>query len=258
MPPISRAAGGVGIVVMPVLLRSRVHPGTYGGRPLRYRSAGGAGPAEGAAVDRHTRRPQVHGMTHRTVLPACLAGALAFGCAPGASPRAPELPPSQAAFWEALTSLCGHAYEGDLVERVPPDEAFGARPLVMHVRECEPDVIRIPFHIGENRSRTWVISRSPDGLRLKHDHRHEDGSPEELTWYGGDTAGAGTAQRQEFLADAETAAMLPAAATNVWTVEVRPGETFVYALRREGTERRLRVEFDLSDPVGPPPAPWGF
>jgi hypothetical protein len=111
--------------------------------------------------------------------------------------------------------------------------------------------------VGENRSRTWVISRTADGLRLKHDHRHEDGTPEELTWYGGDTAVFGEPHRQEFPADAETATMLPAAATNVWTVEVRPGQVFAYALRREGTERRLRVDFDLTRPVAPPPPPWG-
>jgi hypothetical protein len=49
----------------------------------------------------------------------------------------------------------------------------------------------------------------------------------------------------------------PAAVTNVWTMEVIPGERFAYALRREGTDRRFRVEFDLTRPVAPPPAPWG-
>ena len=48
----------------------------------------------------------------------------------------------------------------------------------MHVRECSEDAIRIPFHVGEDRSRTWVVTRTANGLRLKHDHRHEDGSEE--------------------------------------------------------------------------------
>jgi hypothetical protein len=43
----------------------------------------------------------------------------------------------------------------------------------------------------------------------------------------------------------------------VWTVEVHPGEAFVYALRREGTDRRFRMRFDLTRPVAAPPAPWG-
>jgi len=51
--------------------------------------------------------------------------------------------------------------------------------------------------------------------------------------------------------------MLPEAATNVWTIEIVPGELFAYGLRREGTDRRFRVEFDLTRPIDPPPAPWG-
>jgi hypothetical protein len=127
----------------------------------------------------------------------------------------------------------------------------------MHVRECSPDEIRIPFHVGDDRSRTWVLTRTPEGLRLKHDHRHADGSEDAVTQYGGDTRDGGTAEWQEFAADAHTALLIPAASTNVWTVEVVPGDLFAYALRREGTDRRFRVEFDLTRPVPAPPAPWG-
>lgn len=125
------------------------------------------------------------------------------------------------------------------------------------LRECDDDVIRIPFHVGDDRSRTWVVSRTGNGLRLKHDHRHEDGSEDEITQYGGDTAGPGTVTRQEFPADAHTTALIPAAATNVWTLELVPGRSFVYALRREGTDRRFRIAFDLARPVAAPRAPWG-
>jgi hypothetical protein len=196
-------------------------------------------------------------MSKSHIFSVALAASLAAACAAPA-PTPETLPPPQEAFWSALQELCGQAFEGELVERVPPDDVFTGRHLVMHVRECDDQVIRIPFHVGENRSRTWVISRTDDGLRLKHDHRHEDGTDEELTWYGGDTAEPGSAYRQEFPADDETAGMLPEAATNVWTVEVHPGDMYAYALRREGTERRLRVEFDLTRPVDPPPPPWGF
>ena len=43
--------------------------------------------------------------------------------------------------------------------------------------------------------------------------------------------------------------------TNVWQVEVSAG-TYAYQLSREG--RLFRVEFDLTKPVAPPPAPWGW
>jgi hypothetical protein len=163
----------------------------------------------------------------------------------------------QADFWNALQQLCGNAYEGQVVDAPAGDTTFTNRQLVMHVRHCDEATIRIPFHVGENRSRTWVISRTPDGLRLKHDHRHEDGTDDQVTMYGGDTAGEGTATSQEFPADEFTAALIPEARTNFWTIEIVPGQQYVYALRREGTDRRFRIEFDLTRTVEAPPPPWG-
>lgn len=161
-------------------------------------------------------------------------------------------------FWGMLRALCGQAFEGRLVEGTAPgDAAFGGQRLVMHVRACGDAEIRIPFHVGEDRSRTWVLTRTVTGLRLKHDHRHADGSPDRVTQYGGDAVAAGAPHRQEFAADAWTAKLIPAARTNVWTMAIEPGATFTYALRRESEGRRFRVEFDLTRPVAPPPAPWG-
>jgi hypothetical protein len=178
---------------------------------------------------------------------------------PAAAPAADvSMAPEQQQFWASLEELCGNAYEGRIIEVPAGDTVFTGQRLVMHVRECDGDVIRIPFHVGDNRSRTWVFTRLDDGIRLKHDHRHEDGTDDDVTMYGGDTAAPGTAQSQEFPADAHTAELIPAAATNVWTVEVVPGQVYAYALRREGTDRRIRIEFDLTSPVQPPPAPWGF
>lgn len=162
----------------------------------------------------------------------------------------------QQQFWNALTELCDNAYSGTATEAPEGDTTFD-QPLVMHVRSCSDSEIRIPLHVGEDRSRTWVITRTDSGLRLKHDHRHEDGTEDEQTQYGGDTANQGTAERQEFPADAFTAELIPEAATNVWTIEIVPGDMFAYALRREGTDRRFRIEFDLTETVEAPPAPWG-
>jgi hypothetical protein len=165
---------------------------------------------------------------------------------------------AQQEFWSALENLCDQAFEGTLTEAPAGDTTFAGKALIMHVRQCAPGEIRIPFHVGEDRSRTWVISQTATGLRLKHDHRHEDGSEDPVTQYGGDTSDAGSAELQEFRADSLTAALIPAAATNVWSIEVLPGRRFAYALRREGTDRRFRIEFDLGRSVPPPPAPWGY
>ena len=186
---------------------------------------------------------------------APLAALALAGCAtvPSGTP--------QDQFFSRLMALCGKAYEGRIAS--PPVEAdanFAGKRLVMHVRECSGDVIRIPFHVGEDRSRTWVVTRTADGLRLKHDHRHEDGSEDKLTQYGGDTVSEGTAARQEFPADPFSKELfvrenIPQSATNVWAMEVEPGRIFAYELRRPN--RFFRVDFDLSRPVAPPPPPWG-
>ena len=164
-------------------------------------------------------------------------------------------------FFANLSSLCGKAYEGRITS--PPaaaDADFAGKAMVMHVRECSADTIRVPFHVADDHSRTWVISRTTTGLRLKHDHRHEDGSEDKVTQYGGDSVTPVSAARQEFPADAFTKALLiregnVAGANNIWAVEVDPGRTFAYELRRPN--RFFRVEFDLTKPVAAPPAPWG-
>jgi len=168
------------------------------------------------------------------------------------------LPPEQEQFWASLRALCGQSFAGRMVEgTAASDAAFKDQAMIMQVRSCGEDEIRIPFHVGENHSRTWVITRTATGLRLKHDHRHEDGTEDKVTQYGGDTASAGTADRQEFPADEFTGTLLPASRTNIWTLGVEPGRLFTYALRREAEGRRFRVEFDLTAPVPAPPKPWG-
>jgi len=166
------------------------------------------------------------------------------------------------AFMAALARHCGQAYAGRITANEPraDSDPFEGKALVMHVRECREGEIRVPFHVGEDRSRTWVITRTPTGLRLKHDHRHEDGSPDRLTMYGGETQLAGTRTRQAFPADAESKALfqqegLTASAGNVWAIEIEPGRRYVYELARPG--RLFRVEFDLTQPVDAPPPPWG-
>ena len=171
----------------------------------------------------------------------------------------------QDAFFSRLSALCGRAFEGRIVS--PPVEAdrdFAGRRMVMHVRDCSADEVRIPFHVGDDRSRTWVVRRRADPadpaaaiqpLSLKHVHRHADGSEDRLSHYGGLARSDGTATRQEFPADAFSRQLferenIPQSARNVWALEVSPGASFAYELRRPG--RFFRVEFDLTEPVAPP------
>ena len=171
-----------------------------------------------------------------------------------------------AQFMAALAQHCGQAFAGRVVTNVPASatpDPFDGKALVMHVRGCQTPEreLRVPFHVGEDRSRTWVLTRVGDGLRLKHDHRHADGSPDAVTLYGGDTREAGSAARQAFPVDAESVAMfertgLAGSVRNTRAMEVEPGRRFVYELSRPDG-RLFRVEFDLSQPIATPPPPWG-
>lgn len=164
------------------------------------------------------------------------------------------------AFFARLGELCGKSFGGKLAVFNESDLEGFSGAAVMHVRDCSATEIRIPFHVGENRSRTWIVTRTADGLRLKHDHRHEDGSSDKLTMYGGDTQTPGSETRQEFPADAESKAMFDAGGMsvsndNIWAIEVHPGSQFAYELRRPN--RHFRVEFDLTKEVPTPPPAWG-
>ena len=166
--------------------------------------------------------------------------------------------PANTVFWRELEKLCGKAFAGTVVAAPADDTTFKGQTLVMHVRSCEKDRIRIPFVVGENRSRTWVLTSKENRLLLKHDHRHEDGKPDSVTMYGGFTTNVGTPTRQMFPADQETVNTIPAAATNVWWIDLVPGEQFTYNLRRLGSERYFSIRFDLKNAVKAPEAPWGW
>ena len=161
-------------------------------------------------------------------------------------------------FWKELEKLCGKAYAGAVVAAPADDTTFKDKALVMHVRSCEKDRIRIPFVVGDDRSRTWILTRREDRLLLKHDHRHADGKPDTVTMYGGSTTSVGMPTRQMFPADQETVNVIAAAATNVWWIDLVPGEYFTYNLRRLGSERHFSIKFDLKKAVTAPEAPWGW
>jgi len=135
-------------------------------------------------------------------------------------------------FWEQLKAHCGNAYEGEIIEGGKAGDGFTGEKLVMHVRSCDTNDIRIPFFVGDNKSRTWVLH------------------------IGGTSANQGLANLQMFPADAHTAKILPAASTNIWWFTIDE-TSLTYNLRRLGTDRLFTVRFDLTKTIETPDAPWG-
>ena len=160
-------------------------------------------------------------------------------------------------FWKQLEAHCGKSYEGLITAGAVEGDGFTGKKLLMHVRSCKQNEIRIPFFVGEDKSRTWILTKNSDKiLSLKHDHRNPDGSEEKITQYGGVSSNVGMENLQMFPADAHTIAILPAAATNVWWFTI-DDKTMNYNLRRIGSERVFTVAFDLTKTVATPTAPWG-
>lgn len=165
--------------------------------------------------------------------------------------------PGSVQFWETLKNHCGKAYEGEITAGGKEGDGFTGEKLVMHVRSCEENEIRIPFFVGDDKSRTWVLTKGADHLiLLKHDHRKPDGSEDAVTQYGGLSPNTGRADIQFFPADQFTADLLAHAAHNVWWITV-DNTSFTYNLRRIGTDRLFSVRFDLTTEVQTPSAPWG-
>ena len=187
--------------------------------------------------------------------------ALGFVCVLAAC--SPQTEPAH--IFDQIAGLCGNAFAGTMTSNDPRDTDFGASDLVIEVRSCTDQEIRIPFYVGDDLSRTFVLTRLDDGrLRFKHDHRHEDGIPDALSMYGGETAEPAMPSRAAFPADLETKALfdragIPDSKNNTWVIEV--SETrFVYHLTRPG--REFTAEFDLSQAVEPngtvwQDGPWG-
>ncbi len=153
-----------------------------------------------------------------------------------------------AAFFSRLKTLCGKSYWGRFVHPQQPPFPFAGSELLLEGTECREGEIRLTFHVGEDTSRNWIISRIDDSLRLLHDHRRTGDGQEETNHYGGLTLAAGSSFRQDFPADETTLEKLPRAAGSVWSMSFsEDGTVFSYMLAREG-EILFHVDFDLKSP----------
>jgi hypothetical protein len=161
-------------------------------------------------------------------------------------------------FWANMERLCGKSFQAIEIIAPQSDTVFKDKQIIAHFRICAGANIVVHLHVGEERSRTWIFSRTEQGIVLKHDHRKPDGSEDKITQYGGTTTNTGSTGTQFFPADEETRQILPAAAGNVWWIEIKNDTSFTYHLHRLGTDRKFSITFDTSSPVEHPPLPWGW
>ncbi|TVQ64822.1 MAG: hypothetical protein EA360_11500 [Balneolaceae bacterium] len=169
--------------------------------------------------------------------------------------------PAFVQFFNHLALECNNAYAGSLQVQPAHINMFtGTEEMQMHFRECHEDHLKIPFHIENesdgswDRSRTWILTLHEEGLELRHDHRKADGSDDDVTMYGGFSEGEGTEFVQRFRSGPRTEEA--DGAFRGWRIEYVPGERYTYGTIWED-EWNIMVQFDLSEAIETPPAPWG-
>ena len=167
---------------------------------------------------------------------------LLISCSGEKTDITPQLDPetTQEEFFSNLFEECGETFSGEAT--FPDDESHElvGENLMATIQTCTEEEIRIALAADGDQSRTWVISRTDNGLHLRHDHTDTDGSPSDTTGYGGYATDEGSEIRQYFAADDSTANMIPEAETNVWMMEIE-GDQFTYYLERNN-EPRFRAE----------------
>jgi len=153
-------------------------------------------------------------------------------------------------FLNTYTDYCGYAYAGHsvMVDIYDGHPLEGAE-LLMILDDCSDNEVRIPFYVNDDRSRTWILKLTQQGLHLSHDHRYEDGTQYDHNFYGGYAENSGSAAKQVFPADHKTIEDRPVREINVWSKEFDlENEKYYYRLYLEG-ELSYEAEFDLSNPI---------
>lgn len=152
---------------------------------------------------------------------------------------------SDEAFFENMKALCGESYPGFIPEGMPSRGFSGE--MVAHFGPCDENQIRIPFHVGEDESRTWILTMEEEGLLFKHDHRYPDGTPEEMTNYGGWADNEGTELGQYFPADEHTISLRDNLRSHIWKFEISEDHsTLSYSLYLY-EDLYFRADFNLNE-----------
>ncbi len=190
-------------------------------------------------------------MRERPVLKTKLAlAALLFGLA-SCSKSPPADRPLQG-FQTYLQSLCGQSYLGQVTSTDRQDENWRKETLTLGPVRC-PDKLTtvLPLAVGADKSRVWTLQLQDGGTALdfRHAHTLKDGSPDPVTGYGGVAISANSSPiRAVFPVDDYSKKNfkdngLEVSMTNVWSIDIDPGNTMTYSLNREG--RNFVAEFDL-------------
>lgn len=167
---------------------------------------------------------------------------------PAKAQKQQRLNSAQNMFFENLSHLCGSIFEGYSTFTDTPTHVFAGKKLTASLISCNDREIRIPFSVGDDHSRTWLLRRNSRGLLLKHDRRHSSADPGEIIEYVGWATHEGSASRQFFVADTDRVHVPPEIAGSLWSLslDVDRGE-LSYSLKHR-QQQRYEVVLQLRKP----------
>jgi hypothetical protein len=152
---------------------------------------------------------------------------------------------TQEEFLANLLERCDDTYAGESTYPAdPPHDGLETVELRATISTCTSDEVHISLRAGDDETHTIVITYAPEGLLMRHKHRDTDGSPRDITDYGGLANDRGTSTRQYFEADQSAIDMIPEAENNVWIIDLgTDDETLIYSLERQ-QEQVFRAELE--------------
>ena len=168
---------------------------------------------------------------------------LAFAACGSPTPSFP-----QGAFWDALEPACGTVLPGEMLSNASSDRDWRRRGVSLDVTECSSEGMRMVVQVGNDRSRTWILTQAADGIDFRIERA--EGTGPGVSGYGGVSSEGADAMRQVFPADEVTKEMfsergLALALENVWSLTIDPeAGDLVYEVERISGGRKIR--FDLS------------
>ncbi|MCK9487932.1 MAG: hypothetical protein M0Q42_00755 [Xanthomonadales bacterium] len=168
--------------------------------------------------------------------------------------------------WNLLHGIgrhCRQAFAGRVVVNEAddgPDPVWEKGPVVLDVRDCPPGGIILALAVGDDRSRTMVLRRqSADQLSLRQLRHNDEGQPLPVTDFGGFSSEESSARTAIFQANDISRELFSrhdqsARSNSVWTLAMPDASTLVY--EETSDAGRLKLEFDLGEPVEQRPLPW--
>lgn len=152
-------------------------------------------------------------------------------------------------FMSNLIGFCGQSFKGEQIYSKDGRDSWEDKEMTIHFTQCEEDKVFIPFYVDDDKSRTWKFIAEDGKLRFRHDHRHEDGTPEDRNLYGGYAEGSGTGLFQCFPADNYTNKLLNDDFKRQWNVFFDDDlSKLTYELFLDD-ELVFAAEFDMTNPI---------